>query len=185
MVYIKKAFSLLEIIVVLGITAAVMSGGVLALIRFQDSAEFNRYFSDTVSLIKTTQNRSYNGVLSQTKSLALGGNALESVPEYYAIIIDENDDSIGLYYCDETLTGILSCFREQEILVIDFPSDIQVSSTGCSGVGFKTLNPDIILINSNGTFTTNGVCEITLTHTNLNRNNTLEFNADNNVFELN
>jgi hypothetical protein len=183
----KPAFSLLEIMVVMGISTALMAGGVLTLIRFQDSTEFNKIYSNTLSLFVTAQNKSKNGVLSEAKKQTSGGSEADSIPSYYSVIVDLNSKKLALHYCDISVGNVLVCSKELGIEDIILPSEINITANGCAGVGFKTLasNSDLILINSDGTFLTTGTCDFTLTHTGLNNSETLTFNADINVWQNN
>ena len=179
----KRAFSLLEILVVLAITAVVMALGTYSLLSFRNFTQVQNGYTNLVSLLKQQQNKAKNSISSEAKR-DQSGSILDSIPDFYALSFTENKYS--LYYCDKVGNDRVNCFIEnsQSIDQREFNSiEIQLECEGgLLGLAFEKLSGDIIGFDESGNFTSLGVCDITIGHVQFGSQRTIQVNlTENNI----
>ncbi len=156
----KQAFTLLEIIIMLGIAAVVMGMGTYSLITFRNYTQVQNVYTDIVSVLRQEQNKAKNSITSEQKAIDTG-SIIDSIPDYYAVFFESNNYSI--YYCEE-ISDRVNCFVENQNLKKTKFSGVSVNiNCGVAGIAFEKLTGDIVGIQSNGSFVQTGVCSITIT----------------------
>jgi type II secretory pathway pseudopilin PulG len=152
-----KGTTLLELIIVMGVIAAVFGLGIAGLIKFQGTAEVQSVYSDFISNIKTLQNKAKNSVNAAATH--------DKAPYVYAVIFNQN--KYTFYNCDKATSTTLICTEDTsnpEVLLSIKHSTL--SNQGCDAVGFTRLTGDIISINTtNFTYNTTGACSYTFLQT--------------------
>jgi prepilin-type N-terminal cleavage/methylation domain-containing protein len=130
-----KAFTLIELIMVMAIIATLAIMGVYGLTRFRGFLELQTSYNDIVSIIKTIQNSARN-------SIQLNDG---TTPEYYTISFTDNKYSL------------LSC-NNANCISVSSSTDIQIGSSprvvvvneNCSNIAFGRLTGNIVSINISG-----------------------------------
>jgi len=157
-----KALSLLELIIVMSITATLMGIGIVALIQYRASVQLETAYTDTVSAIKLLQNKANN-----SSSVTSGSTRI--APDIYALNFDNN--VLTPYYC--VISGgagtLVHCDLYPSSTITSFQQVYNVNVTSnCAGAGFTRLSGDVVSINenafrSNAGFNSTGACTLTLT----------------------
>lgn len=172
-----KGFTLLELMVVMGIMAALLALGTAGLVSFRNTVELDQVRSDFVSQLRTAQNLAKNSVTSGV----LGGDPFTSKVDAYAIYLSENDYS--LQYClKQSGSTNYDCSNAEKADLNPQASstvDIYTNDPGkCVGVMFERLSGK--MYSMNGYITTpnsTGSCVITFRHSvsGITREVTLDF----------
>lgn len=175
----KKAFTLLQLIVVMGISAGLLGAGIYGLTSYQRYLQLQSGYNDLVSIIKTQQNRAVNSV----SLTALGGQA----PYIYALRIDNGNYT--LYYC-QNVAGSIVCTLDASLGQLSqlASNDLQVTSN-CSGVGFLKLSTDVVSLSANaftgsGSVGNTGTCTFTIEHKVTLQSKQITFNLEENNLSL-
>ncbi len=170
-----KGATLLELIIVMGILAAIMGLGVYGLIKFQGTVELQSVYSEFVANLKTLQNKAKNSINTSSTN--------DKAPFIYAIIFDQN--TYTFYSCDKATSSTLLCVEDSSIPEVDTSSKgVLISNPGCNGMGFSRLTGDIVSINiTNFTFNSVGQCNYTLLHNNSQLSNSITVNLTNNSID--
>lgn len=177
----KSAFTLLEMMVVLGVIAFLTGLGTIALIRFRNYTQLTTSFNELVTAVKVIQNNAKNSVASS----ALSNDIPNAVPDYYTIRVENN--SYDFFDCINQSNRI-ECSSSSTQQDINIPTGVQVQAEGCAGIAYERLTGNLVLVQTNGAIYTtqlNGSCTIRLTSTSLGDVRTIVFNADNDTLELN
>lgn len=177
----KKAFTLLEIMVVLGVIAFLFGLGTIALIRFRNYTQLTTSYNELVSSLKSLQNKAKNSVASS----AISSDIPNAVPDLYTLRVENN--SYDFFDC-MILSDRLNCstLSQQESVIM--PSGVQLQIEGCIGIAFERLTGNIDLVQTNGALFTadpTGSCTIRLTQTSLGDLRSIVVNADNDTLQLN
>jgi len=177
-----KAFSLLEMIIVLAILAILMGLGWSGLINFRSTAEMQNAYSELVSVIKSEQNKAKNSVSSTSTG---------TTPYYYALFFANNK-----YYAfncakPSSSSGITRCTKDTTVTFRQLPADIKINpDSRCAGLGFEILNGKFVAftlantgsldtINSFDTvYESTGTCNIKIDHDLISTEKTIEINLD-------
>lgn len=167
----KKAFTLVEMILAMGIIAFLIGMGSVALIRFRSVAKVERVHSDLISTLRTTQNSAENSKASFAKKDLFNLTISESLPDYYMVYFENNNYSI--YFCDKSGSGA-NCFPETQNLKSANLSGVDITVTGCQGVAFERLTGNIVSIDSTGAVSETGSCTIRIKATSLSSTRTIE-----------
>lgn len=178
----SKAFSLLELIIVMAIVAVLMAMGAFFLVRYQSSVQLQSAYTYTVSSIRTIQNKANNSA-----SVTVGSNRVS--PDIFAVRF--NNNQMNPFYCLYSSGGALTnCNVYPTSGIEQFENTYNVNATSdCTGIGFTRLGLDTLTFTNsaftgNGTTTTTGTCTITLTHKTTGDSRTLRVNLDQNKIDL-
>ncbi len=150
----KKGFTLLEVLIAMGIMAVLLGTSTYALIQVKATIELQNSFSDIISAFQTTQNRARNSV---TKP-----GATVTVPDY--VTVSFLPTTYKFQTCVKgtsriTCTDDTASTKATEILNVTLQP-----SNGCTTIGFARLTSDIVSVDSNGITNSIGVCTITIVH---------------------
>jgi len=183
----KKAFSLLELIVAMGVIAVIMGLGITGLVSLRTTVELQGAYSEFVENLKSLQNQGKNST-----SGSLGSN---SVPFMYGIFFTSTGYAFG--NCDKPTSNQGSCFIDSSLAKVNtLNKNVLITSTdpsNCSGIAFVRLpgtniNVDpIIAINSNGSYNINNPilkCVYTIKHSQNNTIKTITINLKNGTITL-
>lgn len=179
----KKAFSLFELIIAMGVISVIMGLGWVGLLSFRSATEVQNAYSEVLSLIKTQQNKAKNSVSS---------GADGQTPDFYTLFL--SGDRFYLYNCRTLVAPNVRCTKDTATTIRILPTDIQIAGT-CSNIGFARLSGDLVLLQSPSnissllnvnTFDTtfsqsSGTCNINITTRSSNSNRTIEINFGNNT----
>lgn len=149
----KKALTLLELVVVMGVIAVISAMSVFGLIRFRSVIELNNGYTDIVSLLKTTQNAARN-VTSD------GNPNSTNVPDLYSLKFE--NDKFSKTNCElfgERYTCISTETQTTIAPAINFVTDVN-----CTFIGFTPLTGEIVSLNSSGNVTDMQECNINIIH---------------------
>lgn len=177
----KKAFSLLELLIVIAVIAIILSLGTYALISFRNYTQVQSAYTEFASLLNTTRNKARNASLSNSK-LELTGSVSESIPDYYGILI-YSDHEYSEIYCEDSVSSSVNCFRENEIASTTLPQNLSISSDNCEGIIYKKLSGDMFRIVNSNKIETTGECSITFKHTQTSEQRRIFINLTQNVSE--
>ncbi len=188
----KKAFTLVEAMVVMGIMALVLSFGTVGVIRFRDYIELQNGFSDISTYIRTVQNMARNSVSYDN----VGG--VPVVPDYYSIFFTANDFS--LLACNDTgVINRVNCTQVTRDIQAPNFSKVGFSFGGDCGnrrlFGFERSTVDLMTyqgaVNQSGNLSlTNGVkqstgsCTIIVTHSRSNSSRNITLNLTENSINV-
>lgn len=166
----KRGFTLLELLVIMGIIAAITGMGIYGLSRFQANTQVQTAANDTITLLRTVQNDARNSV-SFVDDSSLDPSICSSngncVPDYYGV----NFDSQGyhVYGCLQSGSNIV-CPSQNEIEIdgVSFPGiTFSYIGTACGYISFERLTGDIKDVNGNPLWTvsSNSICTIRISNT--------------------
>lgn len=186
-----KAFSLLEMIIVLAVLAAIMGLGWSGLINFRSTAEMQNAYSEMVSVIKTEQNKAKNSVSSGSSG---------TTPYFYALFF--SNDKYYAFNCGDSRTPSLSttnirCTKDETVNFRLLPSEIElVPDASCAGIGFTKLTgkfasftlPITESLETVTSFDTiynlSGQCNIKIRHNSISAERTIGINLDINSLDV-
>ena len=141
-----KAFTLLELLIVMGIIALMSGLGIYGLVRFQANARLESSFNDVLTSLKSVQNMSKNSTAFNNQS-AINPTICSSngvcVPDYYGIRF--NSTGYSIIGCLVSTTNII-CPDEnviEERLVTIGGVSIEFSGQQCEYLVFQRLTSDI------------------------------------------
>ncbi|GAB4284864.1 MAG: hypothetical protein Kow0081_2290 [Candidatus Dojkabacteria bacterium] len=136
----KKAFTILELVVVLGVISVIIALGSYGIIIFRDSIRIDNAYNDLLSYIQNVQNLAINSSVYPFNAGSFDSSVDEppTPPEYYAILFGEND--FNLFSCSSGASGSLNCNRIELNDLEEYNAKI---SAGCSAVVFRTSTIDI------------------------------------------
>jgi type II secretory pathway pseudopilin PulG len=158
----KKAFTIIEAIVSLGVMMIMMGLGMAGIIAFRNSVELQNSYADLISVIKTLQNQAKNGL-----AVGIDQSGYPKVPEFY--ILDfrpETATETGYNVIASTRGGEFFPFETNNI----FPKVNNINfefSNDCAMIGFQNSSINIVrypyqsLITD---FAEDGTCVVTLSH---------------------
>jgi len=162
-----KGFTLIEIVIVLGIITMITGLSILGIVRYKAAVELNSAYTDLISSIKSQRNKANNSVSYNPDP----NSPSFDTPSFYAIrFINNNYD---LYVCQlfAPKSKSLTCLDELNAQPATFATGITLESN-CPGIGFQSITTDLVKIDSNA-FTSRGIfeskpnpaiCSLTLKH---------------------
>lgn len=186
-IQLKSGFSLLELLIVMGVTAILMGLGVYGLLSFQYYTEVQSVYSDISSLLSTTRNKAQNGSISNAK-LQSTNSIIDSVPDFYGVLFSSTifpDGEYGQVYCDRSTSDAVVCAVEDQELSFSVRGSISVETTNCIGVLYETLTADIYRIFNVNSIDSQGECTVDIDHNNSGASRVITISATNNVLEIN
>lgn len=179
-----KAFSLLELIIVMAVISVIMGISWSGIQTFRATSEMQNAYSDFVSNLKSLQNKSKNAVSSN-----LNGD----IPDYYFIVSSNNKYSIFNCVRTSVLTSAVTCNKDSSQNIRGLTDNILISLSGnCSGLGFSKLNSKLVTLplvqinlDSQSNFSSNiiesGKCSFTFGHRSIDTKKVIEFDLDTNT----
>ncbi|MEO6728544.1 MAG: type II secretion system protein [Candidatus Dojkabacteria bacterium] len=153
----KRAFTLLEAIIAMGIMALLLGTSTFALVQVKSTIELQNAYSDVLSALQTTQNRARNSVTKPGSS--------STVPDYITIAFAPT--TYKFQTCVKSGSTKITCTDDPatskaiEILNVQVKAE---PSNSCVALGFARLTSDIVGVDGGGTITTTGSCTITIVH---------------------
>lgn len=150
-----RAFTLIEVMVVLAIIAALSGLGITALIQFRNGVELNNGIFQLNSILQTAENNARNAT-------STGGTA-GSTPDYY--VLEFGATSIQTKSCNKQGTSGTTCTNNE---VINEPAGVDwytTTTTPCVGIAYEKRSGDLVFRQANGTIVTTGQCRISITIT--------------------
>ncbi len=183
----KKAFTLVEAMIVMGIMAAVLGFGTVGIFRFRDYIELQNGYADITSFLRSIQNSARNSVAYDES----GGQPI--VPDYYAVWFTNEDFS--LFACNDRNNNNIDCVplsRNQQTPNFSNVNFEFGSTCGNRLYAFERSTADLIRIRgnvnssgiSNGDPDTFGECDITVVHTNSNSTREISLNLTQNSINV-
>lgn len=131
---IKRAFTILELLIVMTVISVITGLGIWGLIMFRDNVDIESNYSSVHSYIQTVQNKSVNTTTTGfiPSEFDPRSDNFPSTPTYFGISFIE--DTYNLYSCrDSTIDGITCDVTEKNILKSN-----NVFNTQCPFILFKT-----------------------------------------------
>lgn len=162
-----KAFTLLELLIVMGIIALMSGLGIYGLVRFQANARLESSFNDVLTAIKSVQNMSKNSTAFNNQS-AINPTICSSngicVPDYYSISFSSS--GYRVIGCLVSSSNII-CPNEntiEERMVTVGGVNIEYTGQQCEYIAFQRLTSDIKDIVGSPTWSESGnsLCNIRL-----------------------
>lgn len=152
----KRAFTLLEAIIAMGIMAVLLGLSTVALIQVRGAIEIQNAYSDVVSAFQTTQNRARNSVTKPGSST--------QVPDYLSLSFSPT--TYLFQTCIKSGTRATCTDDSGQSPKATAILNVQIiPSNGCNRIAFARLTTDIVTIDSTGFITTTGTCSIEIKHT--------------------
>jgi type II secretory pathway pseudopilin PulG len=168
---IKKGFTLVEALVAMGITAALLGLGTVGIMSFRATVELQNANSDTFSFIRTLQNRARNSV-----SFTLNGEQV--IPDYYGFTVSGSD--LLAQYCQESGSTV-TCAPLPQQLNQNISEKISLDFD-CEGILFSTLNENIFEL-SNNTLVDDSQCQLRIIHTSNSNSRNINFDLAKNTVD--
>lgn len=166
-----KAFTLVEIMVVMAIIATLLVVGIGSFSLLRNSVELDQATNEFISIIRTMQNRARNSATSAVLAALNPTNPLLARVDGFAVYIDSTSQ-YSLRYCFASAgagstTYNCSGYELPNAKPATY-SNITVQAVGggsCNGIVFDKLSGDISGISSpNATAVDTGTCRYRLTH---------------------
>lgn len=164
----KPAFTLLELLVVMGVIAMMTGMGIYGLTRFQANTQVQTVTTDTLTLLRTVQNNAKNSISFATTPTAndICSSNNNCVADYYAVTFSSSDYQV--FACQKSGSNI-TCPSQNNLNIqsVTYP-DITFSyeGTGCNYIAFQRLSGDIIDVQGNPLWTesSNSLCSIKISN---------------------
>lgn len=174
-----KAFTLIELMIVMAVIAGLSVLGIAAIIQFRQGVQINNAVFEFNSILQTISNKAKNAAsISGQPGVA---------PDYY--VLELLDSSLQVKSCQRTaIANSVICSNHEEIFE---PADIDWYTgiaTPCRSIGFEKRTADIVFIQPTGTILNTGECNIfvTLKENSIEQNQNLikkyTFNAGNDTY---
>lgn len=169
-----KAFTLIELMLMLGVIALTLALSIIGLTRFRASIELNTTYTNVVSFISEIKNKSTNAFGTTT------GGVLNPV-DLFAVSF--NSGAVSALDCDGNFDFTsYSCVASTGQSVNT--GSVAVSITGCDNrIGFKRLTGDLVALNVNGAIQSSGVCTVQLQHSFTNELKTITIDLVKNTYK--
>ncbi len=179
-----KGFTLLELMVVMGIAAALLALGTVGLISFRNTVQLDQVRSDFISQLRTAQNLAKNSVASA----ALGGDLFESKVDGYAIFLNGNNYSLQYCLKQEGSTNY-DCSNAERTDLNPQPGTSIVISTSdankCLGFMFERLSGKMYSMSGYVTRPdSTGSCVVSFTHNISNNRREVSLDFDNSFINI-
>lgn len=167
----KSAFSLLELLIVMGVIASISMLGIFGLLNVQYSIELNNYYAQVDVFQNTVKNYAVN-------SFATDSAGSKDASDYYAFQYIGN--KFQNLFCDKTGVATIECNNIGTLELIT-PSfiDITFSPIGCNFFVFEKFSSRIFTIENQNLIPV-GQCTIIIKHQNLAQTKSIIFDFENN-----
>jgi prepilin-type N-terminal cleavage/methylation domain-containing protein len=172
-----NAFTLLEIIVVMGIITIAMALGVMGMVSFQRSAQVHQASSELLAIIKETRNMSQNNVLNTNIDLIISN---ETRFAYRLEFTGDNQILRKLFQYNNLAQKWQDIENiEDENLKSNIFADIVYYAENCNTIYFENLTGRIYTANSDV-----NICEITVKHKSQTKGHKIVINFNDNSVKL-
>lgn len=186
---IREAFTLVELLVVMGIIGSVMVLGIWGMLSLQRTVELQQASSDINAILKETRSKAENNVFPA--SFTVTDNV--SYDDVYAYSVRFGQDAEGLSYVGRDLciwndpnwdcTEIDGSLNPENIF-----TDIKYVSSGeddlCAAIMFVNLTGDMLIDNGSGGYITDGTCDIFIKHMKSDKGVTLRVDGVTNKYTI-
>ena len=160
----NNGFTLLELLVVIGITVTAGALGIYGLITFRETAILKQAGNELFTNVESIRNKARNSVLSIAKSI--NNDPLEAKVDAFAIVFE--DGNYSSMYCDRSDSTSIdyTCAYEKQNLKSEIFTTVDIglfeeSGYQCAGVLFEGVTGDLSLFANKDSVTTEiGVCII-------------------------
>lgn len=183
--YPTKSFTLVELLVVMGIIAVLAGLGIVGMLTFQRVVEVDGATQEFIGNLKTYQNMAINSASSRVYSS--GSGQLAGRVDGYAVQF--GDGGYELRYCldADDVNGNFDC---QGVEIAE-PKSSQYSqvnfatTSDCSLILFERLSGLVYAMNSDfAAPDSTGICEVQITHSAVGVPRTVEINLTENTYIL-
>ena len=145
-----RSFTIIELLVVMGIIAVMSGLSIYGLVRFQASTQVETVFNDVYSLFNTIENNARNSVSFKnasalTPNICITNDPTNCVPDYLGIKFDQ--DSYKVYACLKSGVNNIVCSPENEIEVQKATINgvsFDYRDTQCDYIVYERLSADMI-----------------------------------------
>lgn len=168
----KKAFSILELLIVMSVVGAISLLGVLGLLNMQYSIEYNNFYSQIIVYQQSIKNQAIN-----SSSVNQSENKLSA--DFYAFgIINNQFQNIS---CNSQISGnSVNCNITNSLnLVIPDYITIEIQPESCNNVAFRRLDAKLFRVDQDEIYDTQ-TCVINVIHNNLDQARIITFDIQNN-----
>jgi type II secretory pathway pseudopilin PulG len=150
---IKKAYTILELLIVMGIVSVTVALSIYGMLQFRRLAEADQAVTDIVSSIKETKNRAKNNTIDTKNNLDLS----ILVKNNFGYLLKFDTDQVTRYTCTKLRTATWNaisttqCITNKEELKKSSFSNIGFESAtpGCDGFLLENLTEKISITNVN------------------------------------
>jgi type II secretory pathway pseudopilin PulG len=170
-----KAFTLIELVMIMAIIALAFILSILGLTRFRANIELNTAHTNIISMFSDMKNNS-------TNAASTSSNGVLSVIDLFGIMTSA--DNIYPIHCDGNSDfSIYSCVTTSDISRIIL-TPVRVSGGTCpTRIGFKRLTSDLVTISSTGGVSNTGTCTVLLQHSFTNETKTITIDLVRNTYK--
>ncbi|MDQ6985163.1 MAG: prepilin-type N-terminal cleavage/methylation domain-containing protein [Candidatus Dojkabacteria bacterium] len=173
----KHGFTLIEVLVSLGITVMIFLTAIFSFRYYQSSVELQTVTLDFVTYTNSLQNEARNAVINPALDFTGTGRVIDQLPDYYVLEIIDND--FNKFYCKDSLVGI-GCTDSIDISRNNNYIDVGIESD-CQYIAVRRRNLDMIQFDTNLNPIDSGTCTVVLTHSLRSRTNIIEFALEKNT----
>ena len=181
----KKAFTLIEALIVMSITVIVLSFGTVGIFSLRDSLELQNGYSNLISYIRSVQNMARN-------STKLFGYT----PVYYGVVFES--DGVFLSACNRNGDDVLCLAESDSKTKKEVLKNLELKfKTNCQSLkvfSFKRSDVDLVGMRLRSTadqnfnelvsVTNTGECTISIVHKNSGNSKEFTLNLTNNSIDL-
>jgi len=170
----KKAFTLLETMIVMGVVVLVLGSTIIGINSLRQGVELNSEYTNATTAIRQLRSDAIN---AKTDSVFMGG--APNVPDAYAFTVENPSSySLSLCACDASISSC-SCSKPNGDQVLNSGIEIAASSTACNQVLFLRSTADALTIS-----VTSGACTYTITNTETGSTREFTVDLDNDSIQL-
>lgn len=168
---VKKAFSILELLIVMGVISSIAMLGIFGLLNVQYSIELNNYYAQLNVFQTTIKNYAVN-------SFATNASGSKNSADYYAFQYSEN--KFQNLFCDKVGTSTIECNTIGTLELVT-PSFIELTFNpiSCTFFAYEKFSSRVLAIENNGLIFS-GQCTIIVKHRNLAQSKSITFDFENN-----
>jgi type II secretory pathway pseudopilin PulG len=170
-----KGFTLIELMLIMGVIAFAMALSIVGLTRFRANIELNTIHTNIISMINDMKNKS-------TNASSESSNGVLTIVDMFGIMTGSGD--VYPMQCDGNSDfTIYSCITPSDISRIILGS-VRLSGGTCpTRIGFKRLTSDLVTISSTGGVSNTGTCTVLLQHSFTNETKTITIDLVRNSYK--
>lgn len=170
-----KAFTLIELMLIMGVIAVAMALSILGLTRFRSAIELNTAYTNVISYLNDIKNKSTNAFGTTSNGVLL------SEVDFFGVSFEGKD--VTALNCNGNFDfSNYSCTSSLETGALNL-GNITTSITTCGNrIGFKRLTSDLVSLNTTGGLITTGTCELQLQHSFTNETKTITIDLVRNTY---
>jgi type II secretory pathway pseudopilin PulG len=171
-----KGFTLIELMLIMGVIAVTLALSILGLTRFRSGIELNTAHTNIISYISEIKNKSTNAYGTTNNGV------LQSTVDFFGVSFVGND--VTALNCDGNFDfSTYSCSNATEQPPIDLGSVTMTITTCGNRIGFKRLTSDLVSLNTSGGLIVTGTCSLQLRHSFTNETKTITIDLVKNTFK--